>query len=344
MFPVMPPAPVFMSMGGANIIIERNTSYRNGFGIEIGCEENGSTSNITVRDNVIYNNKQPGLSIGGYTGSTTGQVLNSFVLNNTFLKDDYSNSGMGEVYISKMSDCTIRNNIFYTNAQNILITKDNITPYSGNSINYNCWYTPNNNSNDITVAWGIASYSSFVNYVSATGMDANSVYSDPQLASGNVSSPDLHIPAGSPCIDAGDPAFATGTGETDYYGGTRVVNSHVDIGANENPSPTFANVNDIDLSVLVYPNPVSTYATLTIPNFKSEYRNPKSESGSCFDIRISDLTGNIVRTIPLTPTCHPERSEGSISILIECEDLKPGIYFIKVKTDKGVVVKKIIKE
>jgi len=126
--------------GGMNIVVERNTSYGNGFGIEIGCEENGNTSDIIVRDNVIYNNKEAGLSIGGYTSSTTGQVLNSSVLNNTFLKNDYSNSGIGEIYITKMSNCKIRNNIFYTNTQNILISRDNISPFSNNNINYNCWY------------------------------------------------------------------------------------------------------------------------------------------------------------------------------------------------------------
>src|ERR1051326_2540845 len=52
--------------GGKDIIIERNTSYGNGWGIEIGCEQNGSASNIIVRDNVIYNNKEAGLAIGGY--------------------------------------------------------------------------------------------------------------------------------------------------------------------------------------------------------------------------------------------------------------------------------------
>ena len=46
--------------GGKSITIENNTSYNNDYGIEIGCENNGSApndpsaSNIIVRNNLIY--------------------------------------------------------------------------------------------------------------------------------------------------------------------------------------------------------------------------------------------------------------------------------------------------
>ena len=246
--------------GGKDIIIERNTSYGNGWGIEIGSEENGSTSNIIVRDNVIYNNKEAGLAIGGYTSTTTGQVLNSSVLNNTFLADDYSNSGVGEIYMTKMSNCKIQNNIFYTNAQNILISRDNISPFSNNSINYNCWYSPNNNSNSISVSWGASSYSSFSNYVSATGMDANSIYADPLLLSTNITSPDFHLDVStspSPCIDIGNPLFIQGNNETDYYGIARVLGMQVDIGANEAIPCIAVHENENKKIFSVYPNPSS---------------------------------------------------------------------------------------
>ncbi len=306
--------------GGQNIIIERNTSYGNGYGIEIGCEENGSTSNIIVRDNVIYNNQQSGLAIGGYTSSTTGQVLNTLVLNNTFLKNDYSNSGMGEVYMTKMSNSKIQNNIFYTNTQNILISKDNITPFSGNSINYNCWYTPNNDSNNITVSWGNYNYTTFSNYVAQTGMDANSIFADPQLTSNNVSSPDFHLLTRSLCIDKGDPAFTTATNETDYFGGIRVVNSKVDIGANEFPTPVAINEIESDHSIVIFPNPARDHINIETP-VKAE-------------LEIFNSEGQLVKIV----------QADNIHASIDVSAFPCGIYVVKVRTEKGMEMKKFIKE
>ncbi|MFH0865009.1 MAG: T9SS type A sorting domain-containing protein [Bacteroidota bacterium] len=304
--------------GGKNIIIERNTSYGNGWGIEIGSEENGSTSGIIVRDNVIYNNKQAGLAIGGYNTATTGQVLNSFVLNNTFLKDDYSNSGTGEIYMTKMANCKIQNNVFYTNAQNILITRDNITPFSGNSINYNCWYTPNNNSNSITVAWAGSSYSTFSNYVAQTGMDANSVYADPQIASNSTSSPDFHLLGGSACIDAGDPTFIAGSNETDYYGGTRVINSIVDIGAQEYYTTTVVDEGKSEFAISVYPNPFSAETTISINTGLSNAT-----------LQVYDLTGKVM--------IAKENISGQ-QFMIYRGNLSTGIYFYMISQENKVVV------
>lgn len=306
--------------GGQNIIIERNTLFRNGWGIEIGCEENGATSNIIVRDNVIYNNKQAGLAIGGYTTLTTGQVLNSEVLNNTFLKDDYSNSGTGEIYMTKMSSCKIQNNVFYTNAQNILITKDNITPFSGNSINYNCWYTPNNNSNSITVEWGTSTYTTFSNYISSTGMEANSTYANPEITDINVTSPDFHLLVSSTCIDNGDPSFVTGTNETDFYGGTRLVNLKVDIGANEYPTPVFLNEYENDIAISVYPNPSNDFITIDFPQKAI--------------IEILNIEGQVLETI----NCISKETT------IDLENYSSGIYLIKAITDTDILTKKFIKE
>ena len=303
--------------GGKNIIIERNTSYGNGWGIEIGCEENGSTSNVIVRDNVFYNNKEAGLAIGGYTSATTGQVLNCSVLNNTFLKDDYSNNGIGEIYMTKMSNCKIQNNIFYTNAQNIFISRDNITPFSGSTINYNCWYSPNNNSSSITINWGASTYSSFANYISATGMEVNSIYADPKLTSNSITTPDFHLLGTSTCIDAGDPTFVAGNNETDFYGSARIINSKVDIGAHEFSAVNFVPENNYEISVSVYPNPFSETTTLDIRGIK------ESEA---INMRIYNVFGKIVlQSQILTPKSTVHRNE-----------LPPGIYFYELSSERIV--------
>jgi hypothetical protein len=108
------------------------------------------------------------------------------------------------------------------------------------------------------VNWGATSYSSFSNYVAQTGMDVNSIYADPLLSNPNVSSPVFYLLTApfSSCIDAGDPSFIAGNNETDYFGGTRVLN-FVDIGANEAFIGNSISENNNKNSTSVYPNPSS---------------------------------------------------------------------------------------
>lgn len=309
--------------GGNNIIIERNISFGNGFGIEIGSEENGTTTGITVRDNVICNNKEAGLAIGGYTTATTGQVLNSNVLNNSFLKNDYSNSGTGEVYITKMSNCKIQNNIFYTNEQNILISKDNIAPFNGNSINYNCWFTPGNNSDNIKVTWGNTTYTVFSNYVAQTGMDINSIYADPEFTNSNVSSSDFHLQMASTCIDRGDPSFVVLGLERDFYGEPRIINSHVDIGASEYSMISSVNESNNKMSVFIYPNPIINESIFV---FSKELINAR--------MQMYTITGEEMETI--------ESIFGN-QLLICRNKLMDGVYFIRVTQDNKIIaVSKIV--
>ncbi|TAL59715.1 MAG: hypothetical protein EPN85_08800 [Bacteroidetes bacterium] len=299
--------------GGRDILIEKNTCCGNGWGIEIGCEENGSTSNIIVRDNVIYNNREAGLSIGGYTNMTTGQVLNSSILNNTFLKNDYSNSGLGEIYITKMSNCKIQSNIIYTNAQNILMYKDNIAPSNNNSINYNCWYTPNNNSNGITISWNTSTYNSFATYQTQTGMDANSIYSDPGLTNSTVSAPDFHILQNNPCIDSGDPNYAIILTQTDYYGNPRISGAGVDIGVHEFSSPNGILNDENEIFIQTYPNPFHQSIEFVMSAPESGIKNA--------ELRITDVFGKVVikETVPDSEKCTIQRGH-----------LPAGMYFFKI--------------
>jgi len=102
------------------------------------------------------------------------------------------------------------------------------------------------------------------------------------------------------------------------------------IGINEN--------NIMSGTVIISPNPMSTSATLTIPNLKSEILNPKHETGtgSDFVLRISDLTGKVVRSepIPLSPHGLSPDKPSPAQLTIERGDLKPGIYFVELKADR----------
>ena len=216
--------------GGRDIKIDRNITYQNGYGIEVGNEENGTASNITVTNNLIYLNQVTGIAFGGYDTGTTGQVTNCIFRNNTFFKNNTNNDGSGEFYVTKASNCTIGNNVFYTNSQNTLFSFENISPQTANTIDYNDYFTTGGNASDITINWRSKSYSSFTSYKTGTGQDAHSFFKDPLFTSTGTT-PDLHVKAGSPCLGTGNPSWITDTQEKDFDGNARVVNGAVDMGA-----------------------------------------------------------------------------------------------------------------
>lgn len=241
--------------GAKNITVEKNKSYQNGWGIEVGAELNGIVQQITVKNNLIYKNKQAGLSIGGYDVGTTGQVINCIIRNNTFLQNNTLNDGTGEIAMTKASNCIFENNIFYTSSENVLMSIDNINPQTNNTFNYNCWYTPNNNQNDITVNWRNSNYSSFSAYKAATNQDANSIYANPSLMSISNAIPDIHLNLGSPCINKGKPTTIISSGELDFYGYSRISNTIIDIGASEYGSTlNTKEVNNLNFGT-ISPNP-----------------------------------------------------------------------------------------
>ena len=101
--------------GGQNVLIEKNTSYQNGRGFEVGCEQVGHvTTGIIVRNNLAYKNLEAGIGIGGYdfTNGNTGKVTDSQILNNTFYNNNTSNIWNGELLVEYTENCTIENNIF----------------------------------------------------------------------------------------------------------------------------------------------------------------------------------------------------------------------------------------
>jgi hypothetical protein len=217
--------------GARDIIIERNLSYKNGYGLEVGNEENGTAAHITVADNIFYLNIYSGLAVGGYNTATTGQVLNCTFRNNTFYENNTLLDGSGEIFITKASNCIFENNIFYTNGQNLLYSLTPIAPQANNIINYNCWYTAGKNTNDIQVNWLNTTYATFSAYQTATKQDANSFFGDPLFANATLAVPDFHLAAASRCINTGKAVLITNTAESDFAGTARLYNNKVDMGA-----------------------------------------------------------------------------------------------------------------
>jgi hypothetical protein len=301
--------------GGKNITVEGNSCYENGNGVEVGCEENGTADSIVVKNNLIYNNQQSGIYVGGYTTKTTGQVINCIIRNNTLFHNNYSKDGTGEVAMSKASNCVFENNIFYTNTENIFISVDDISPQAGNIFNYNCWYTPSGNANDINVNWKKNNYTTFAMYKTGTGQESNSFFKDPMLTTASLPNPDLSIKTLSPCINTGNPATVINVNEKDYKGAPR-KNGIIDIGAYELVTTgIFGEVNNN--LFYCYPNPFAMQATIFS---EIELKNAILE--------IYNLTGQKIMD---------QKEIVGQQIIVKRNQLMSGIYFYSI-TQEGKIV------
>ena len=304
--------------GGQNIIVERNKTYGNGYGIEIGSEQPGTTSYITVRDNIIYNNQSSGLAIGGYDYPSTGEVLNCTIENNTFYVNDTINSGNGEVMISKVSNSLFRNNIFYCSDQNIALTSS-YSAMQNNSFNYNDYYLASGVESYLTFLFDNSTYAGLSAFASATAQEANGIFANPSFVSPGLV--DFHLAAGSPCIDAGTPNHTITYSETDYAGNNRIVNSAVDIGAYEYNGISTNIKNQIeDSPILFFPNPV-----------QNQFSIFKTQAIIIRKISIYNHTGQLVLVT---------NSDSSVRM----EGLPNGMYTILIDTNQGQYHSKLMKQ
>ncbi|HTF04653.1 MAG TPA: right-handed parallel beta-helix repeat-containing protein [Bacteroidia bacterium] len=212
--------------GASDVVIENNTVYECGWGIEVGCENAGTvSSNIKVRNNIVFHNLEGGIVIGGYDYPVnSGKVTNSVVQQNTIVNNNTADSN-GEVIINYTENCTFNGNIVYNTTTSELMFND-----AGSinlSCNYNCYYAGSVGQ----FSWNGNSYSGLANWQSASGVDANSMEREPLLV--NISTLNFHMSALSPCIDSGDVAFVADPSESDMDTSTRLQNGRVDIGADE---------------------------------------------------------------------------------------------------------------
>lgn len=309
--------------GGLNIIVERNKTYGNGYGIEVGCEQLGSTNNITVRDNIIFDNKVAGLAIGGYNYPTTGQVLNCIIENNTLYNNDNTLSGSGEILISKVGNSVFYSNIIFTNAQNIALSSS-YSGMQGNTFNYNAYYIPSGVTTNLSYSFKNANYLGLSNFQTSTAQEAAGIFTNPNFINPLVNNPatiDFSLSAGSLCIDAGIPSHTNVSNEADYFHNNRVVNSIIDIGAVEFGSVSTSIKPDLkEQFFTLFPNPLIDQLSIT-----------NEKKLQIMQITVLNQMGEIVIT-----------SNTNQPILLEA--LLIGFYVVTINTEKGIYSYKIMKQ
>jgi hypothetical protein len=262
--PYSPAAGIYID-GGWDIIVENNICHNNGYGGEIGCEENGETKNIIFRNNVFYNNYYSGMHIGGYDENTTGIVKNSSVYNNTFYKNDVGNTYGGEIAFTKLENCNVENNIFYISSQNVFTTIERTQVNF--SFDYNLVFADNGETileSDVNGT----THQGLQNFYSATGYGVNSVFINPLFVDENNN--DFHLQATSPAIDQGNPNYVVSSNEVDMDNENRINNGVIDCGADEYHSPLNVE-NFVKNDFYIYPNPTKKYLFLKSFGQKTEF-------------------------------------------------------------------------
>ena len=260
--------------GGKWINIQGNRTYENGYGIEVGCENNnGTVEGVNVRNNFVYNNKEAGIGIGAVGSNSV--VQNSSVTGNTLYKNFSVGGYGGDIVLQKTNSVSLRGNIIHSRS-NVVVIAGAGYPSTNLNMDYNLYYTLSGTANTITFDWGGINgqgYYSLASFKTATGLDAHAIYFNPTFVNGTLPSPDLHITSTSKAINSGDPAYVVQPAEFDIDAQARKQSTRVDIGADETaftnaPSSKPAVANTVAASVLntsvsIYPNPVSDKLIIT---------------------------------------------------------------------------------
>lgn len=215
--------------GGKDSVIERNVSYANDIGIELASEHAGKeTSGITVRSNIIYDNRYTGIALGGYD-SERGATVNSRVINNTLYNNNTLNDGSGQILLQHDTRRNvIANNIIYATKSDVFLYNE-YTTNAGNLVDYNLYYRPGGKDNAVWY-WKNEEYTGLDDYRKRSGNDKHSIFADPEFVS--LKKRNFHLKPNSPAIDRGM-TDRTMTNILDIDGHKRPRGAGVNIGADE---------------------------------------------------------------------------------------------------------------
>lgn len=211
--------------GARDIIVERNLVHHCDYGIEVGCENPGTTADVVVRSNLLLRNAVAGLIFGGYD-EERGTVERCLFAHNTLWGNDTSGSGSGEIVIQKARNNTLRHNLIVPGAAGLAITNPfGAALSSGNVADWNCYGVK-----APRFVWqekellGLAPFR-------AAGQERNGRVGEARFK--DAERGDLHLRKDSMAVNAGDPAFTAVAGELDFDGLPRIAGARVDAGAFE---------------------------------------------------------------------------------------------------------------
>lgn len=156
--------------GGKDIEIKDNDIHHNDFGIELASEHaDGSTSNVNVSFNHIYNNRASGITLGGYD-EYRGWTENCIITDNRFIENNSLHYGYGEINLAyDTRNNEVSNNYIRPNEDGIMITNE-FTNNKGNKFDYNQY----SSSDEAYWQWKGEEFNSFASYQLTTGNDTHS--------------------------------------------------------------------------------------------------------------------------------------------------------------------------
>jgi hypothetical protein len=228
---------------------------------------------VTVRNNIFYNSNACGNSIGGYAeaskngghsngggGSYHDVFVNNTLYNNATQPGSYSEGGStGEFQIQNQVGSAqgdiYENNVVYAGVFNTWIFS--YVPFSPTypappaTLNWNLYNSAAGYSEGTSIWWGtVNTYTSFSNWQTSSGEDANSVNADPLFVDLGGAPPNFDTIPSSPAVGAGSTSLSCDAGwcdpdgsspdsiygSTDFLGNPRTngSNNEIDIGAYQN--------------------------------------------------------------------------------------------------------------
>ena len=179
----------------------------NNDGIAIGSEKGGLLENITIYDNIIYNNGLSGITLSDAGDSQTHPLKDIKIINNTIYKNGGSNNWGGGISIenSDIEGLLIRNNIC---SKNVFFQIQREAEVKNFKIDHN-------------LIDGFRGYDDEI-------LGNEYILEDPRFV--NPDKGDFHLKFGSPAIDMGS---ANEAPQEDFEGCPRPINGKVDIGVYE---------------------------------------------------------------------------------------------------------------
>ncbi len=217
--------------GARDVIFENNISYGSQGGIEVGAEnlnELYPVKNIIIRNNLVYDNTEKGIAIGGYS-SEVGWVKNVEIYNNTIVNNgDNDQENNGQLTVSKAENVNIYNNIIAVSSADMYIYYESSSIPKEMRINVvydnNLYY---NNSAKESICFKMQG-TKIIGINNFKVYDQNAKFNDPLFK--NWSNNDYSLSENSPAVNAG---ISVPYANYDLDCNQRIVGNAIDIGCYE---------------------------------------------------------------------------------------------------------------